>query len=273
MLYNDDGTVKAFNPARQLISFDPARPGAAISVGNLDAAKYATYQIPGLNNNVTESMNALMDTSRTRYEEQADIAGANPGVDASRIAVVGWLGAEPAVNAGVWSDAAAEKMGTALKTDVAGFQAVRNSLGSSALTTVVGHSYGSLAAMEGANRGLAADNLVLVGDIGAPKEVKSVGDLKLNEGGTVYRGSYNGDSIAWVGAGIGWQRPATTGAGFGAVTFGTDGEGSAYPTKTHEGITGGKDNIYGYFDRGTESGLNQARISLGLRDQLTNVKR
>jgi len=97
-------------------------------------------------------------------------------------------------------------------------------------------------------------------------------------GGTVYRGSYDRDHVAEVGHGLVWQRKSTEDPGFGAVTFGTDGttapDGTVeHPTKTHDGQTGGTDGIYGYFDRNTESSSNQAKIALGLSDQLTNVKR
>ncbi len=137
---------------------------------------------------------------------------------------------------------------------------------------------GSLGAMEAAKTELPVDNLALVGDVGAPDNVTSVNDLHLNPGGTVYRGTYDWDHVAEVGHGLGWQRKSTDDSGFGAVTFGTDGTTGSdgaieHPTKTHDGQTGGTDGIYGYFDRRTESSKNQARIALGLVDQLTNAKR
>ncbi len=179
---------------------------------------------------------------------------------------------------GVFSNDQAKVVGPALRNDVKGLNAVHQILDNTAMTTAVGHSMGSLGAMEAAKTELPVDNLVLVGDVGAPDNVTSVNDLHLNPGGTVYRGTYDWDHIAEVGHGLGWQRKSTEDPGFGAVTFGTDGttapDGTVEnPTKTHDGQTGGKDGVYGYFDRGTESSSNQAKIALGLSDQLTNVKR
>ncbi|WOH20574.1 hypothetical protein IRJ34_09720 [Paenarthrobacter sp. GOM3] len=131
--------------------------------------------------------------------------------------------------------------------------------------------------MEAAKTELPVDNLVLVGDVGAPDNVTSVNDLQLNPGGTVYRGTHDWDHAAEVGHGLSWQRKSTEDPGFGALNFGTDGTtgpdgATGLPTKTPSGQTGGNDGIYGYFDKSTESSYNQAKIALGLTDQLTNAK-
>jgi hypothetical protein len=289
-LYNADGTKKVADAddgssIYQIVSFIPyglkqgsdTGYGASISVGDLDAAQNVTYQVPGLNTIIGHDITAKTLQATDQRLDQRTLAFRS-GINPNRIAVVAWMGVEPARELGVFSNDQAKVVGAALDKDLTGFNAVHQNLGNTARTTVVGHSYGSLGAMEAAKSKLPVDNLVLVGDIGTPDNVISVNDLHLNPGGTVYRGTYNEDTTAGVGHGIGWYRKYTTDSGFGAVTFGTDGatapDGTIeHPTKTHGGQTGGKDGIYGYFDRNTESTNNQAKIALGLNDQLTNVKR
>ncbi|WP_369746495.1 alpha/beta hydrolase [Paenarthrobacter sp. AMU7] len=288
-LYDSEGRPKT-NPQdpsdiRQLISFAPfglgtgseTGFGASISVGDLDAAKHVTYQLPGLDTTIGKDVASKTKQAKDQRLDQRALASRN-GIDPDRIAVVAWIGVEPAQGLGVFSNDQAKVVGPALRNDVTGFNAVHQNLENTARTTAVGHSMGSLGAMEAAKTELPVDNLVLVGDVGAPDNVTSVNDLHLNPGGTVYRGTYDWDHIAEVGHGLGWQRRSTEDPGFGAVTFGTNGttapDGTVEnPTKTHDGQTGGKDGVYGYFDRGTESSSNQAKIALGLSDQLTNVKR
>ncbi|MCR1162554.1 alpha/beta hydrolase family protein [Paenarthrobacter sp. UW852] len=289
-LYDNDGKEKVGDTDDkssifQLVSFVPLDRGrgsdtgygASISVGDLDAAKHLTYQLPGLDTTVRKDMAAKALQAADQRLDQRRFASRN-GIDPDRIAVVAWIGVEPAQGMGVFSNDQAKVVGPALRNDVKGLNAVHQILDNTAMTTAVGHSMGSLGAMEAAKTELPIDNLVLVGDVGAPDNVTSVNDLHLNPGGTVYRGTYDWDHIAEVGHGLGWQRKSTEDPGFGAVTFGTDGttapDGTVEnPTKTHDGQTGGKDGVYGYFDRGTESSSNQAKIALGLSDQLTNVKR
>lgn len=289
-LYNTDGTKKVADADDessdfQLVSFIPfglnqgsdTGYGASISVGDLDAATNATYQVPGLNTIIGHDMTSKTEQAKDQRLDQRELAVPN-GIDPDRVAVVAWIGVEPARELGVFSNDQAKVVGAALSKDLTGFNAVHQNLGDAAMTTTVGHSMGSLGAMEAAKAGLPVDNLVLVGDIGAPDNVTSVTDFHLNPGGTVYRGSYNVDYTAGIGHGVGWYRKYTTDPEFGAVTFGTDGatapDGTIeYPTNTHGGQTEGENGIYGYFDRGTESSKNQAKVSLGLDDQLTNAKR
>ncbi|WP_369744480.1 alpha/beta hydrolase [Paenarthrobacter sp. AMU7] len=288
-LYDSQGRPKT-NPQdpsdiRQLISFAPFSLGtgsetgfgASISVGDLDAAKHVTYQLPGLDTTIGKDMASKTKQANDQRLDQRKLAGSN-GLDKNRIAVVAWIGVEPAQGLGVFSNDQAKVVGPALRNYATGVNAVHQNLDNAAMTTAVGHSMGSLGAMEAAKTELPVDNLVLVGDVGAPDNVTSVNDLHLNPGGTVYRGTYDWDHVAEVGHGLGWQRKSTADPGFGAVTFGTDGitgpDGATeLPTKTHDGQTGGKDGIYGYFDRRTQSSYNQARIALGLNDQLTNATR
>ncbi|WP_157731657.1 alpha/beta hydrolase [Arthrobacter sp. YN] len=258
--------------ARAVVGF-----GASISVGDLDAAKHVSFQIPGLDTTVGKDMASKTMQANDQRVEQRDIARLY-GIDRVRLAVVAWIGVEPAQGMGVFSNDHAKVVGAALGNYVTGANAVHQDLDNTAMTTAIGHSMGSLGAMEAAKTELPVDNLVLVGDVGAPDNVTSVNDLHLNPGGTVYRGTYDWDHVAEVGHGLGWQRKSTADPGFGAVTFGTDGttgsDGAVeHPTETHDGQTGGKDGIYGYFDRRTQSSYNQARIALGLNDQLTNATR
>ncbi|WP_458106905.1 alpha/beta hydrolase family protein [Arthrobacter sp. R3-55] len=289
-LYDSQGNEKVVNTDDkssifQLVSFVPFDRGqgsetgfgASISVGDLDAAKHISYQLPGLDTTIGKDMASKTKQANDQRVEQRDIARLY-GIDRDRLAVVAWIGVEPAQGMGVFSNDQAKVVGPALRNYVTGVNAVHQNLDHAAMTTAVGHSMGSLGAMEAAKIELPVDNLVLVGDVGAPDNVTSVNDLHLNPGGTVYRGTYDWDHVAEVGHGLGWQRKSTADPGFGAVTFGTDGTtgpngATGLPTKTHGGQTGGKDGIYGYFDKSTESSFNQARIALGLNDQLTNAKR
>lgn len=271
VLYNSDGSPKRFSPVRQLISYDAEAPGAAISVGDLDAAKYTTYQVPGLNTTLAGSMNAITTVAEDQYYEQLDIARTRAEItDPSRIAVVAWLGKETPWMPGVYDGINADQGGQILSQDLAGLKAVQGSLGNEdALRNVTALSYGSVTLMEAAKDGLAANSVTMLGDIGAPPGVDSVQDFAIDGGvgAGVYRGSFSGDTVAPWGA---FFRKPTSGPGFGAVTFGVDGTDGSYPTNMHGYQSQETDQgTYGYSDRLTQSSMNQARISLRLTDQLT----
>jgi pimeloyl-ACP methyl ester carboxylesterase len=172
--------------------------GASISVGDLDAAKHVSYQLPGLDTTVGKDLASKTKQANDQRLDQRKLAGSH-GLDKNRIAVVAWIGVEPAQGMGVFSNDQAKVVGPALRNYVTGVNAVHQNLDNAAMTTAVGHSMGSLGAMEAAKTELPVDNLVLVGDVGTPDNVTSVNDLHLNPGGTVYRGTYDWDHVAEVG--------------------------------------------------------------------------
>ncbi|NQD90736.1 hypothetical protein HP499_23415, partial [Paenarthrobacter sp. CM16] len=223
-LYDSEGKEKTdrLDPSavRQLISFVPyglkqgsdTGYGASISVGDLGAAKHISYQIPGLDTTIGHDMSSKTKQAYDQRTEQRDLAVPN-GIDPARLAVVAWIGVEPAKDLGVFSNDQAKVVGAALRNDVTGVNAVHQNLDNTAMTTAVGHSMGSLGLMEAAKAELPVDNLVLVGDVGAPDNVTSVNNLHLNPGGTVYRGTYTVDYTSVIGHGAGWYRKYTTDPG------------------------------------------------------------
>lgn len=196
-LYDSQGNEKVVDTDDtssifQLVSFVPFGRGqgsetgfgASISVGDLDAAKHVTYQLPGLDTTINKDMASKALQAADQRLDQRTLASRN-GIDPDRIAVVAWIDVEPAQGLGVFSNDQAKVVGPALRNDVTGFNAVHQNLDNTAMTTAVGHSMGSLGVMEAAKTELPVSNLVLVGDVGAPDNVTSVNDLHLNPGGTV----------------------------------------------------------------------------------------
>ncbi|TVU61202.1 hypothetical protein FQP90_14370 [Paenarthrobacter nitroguajacolicus] len=290
------GVKSAMEPGRsgiekQLISLNLDQPGAAISVGDLDAAKVTTYQVPGVDTKVATSMPDLVRAADGQYGEQyriAELSSTTAG-NPPRLAVVGWLAFEPAPAAGVFDDGNARTGGSFLSKDINTLAAVQNSLGNTASNNISALSYGTLTAQAAAVEGVAVDSVNLNADIGVLKGVAGVQDFHLNPGADVYQTKFTVDNISEIGnasrqriqgfhtqtfqAPPGGPSFTVPIPGYGATQLGADGTGttgeaSALPTENHGWLQA--EGKLGYASVGTESSLNQANVSLGLTDRLTN---
>ncbi|ASN20166.1 alpha/beta hydrolase [Arthrobacter sp. YN] len=282
MTYNGQWKTE---PPRQLISFNPAIPGAAISFGDLDAAKYTTYQIPGLFSNVAKGMNDRNDVAQAQYREQRYLLAGSP--DHNRVAVVNWMAFEPpSKSEDITSDSNAVSGAGFLSKDINALKAVQASLGNTARNNIDAISYGAITTFEAAHKdGLPVDSITTHGSIGTPYDVDSVRDLKLSPGSEVYQTVFSADDRVLGGravrslvaqAGNGpptiWPREQHSNASqtlAGATTIGSDGQDTLAPTTKHGALKGDGD-ANGYSDLGTESSVNQAKISLGRTGTLTN---
>ncbi len=111
------------------------------------------------------------------------------------VAVVSWLGYDPPddVLAGIDRGAAhAGAMG--LATEVHRLRAE----GADRII-VVGHSYGGLVSARAASRGMAADEVVLLGAPGLGAGLSEVADLHLSPGADLWTATERNDPVAWIG--------------------------------------------------------------------------
>lgn len=109
-------------------------------MGDLDAAKHVSFQIPGLDTTVGKDMASKAKPANDQRVEQRDIARLN-GIDRDRLAVVAWIGVEPAQGLGVFSNDQAKVVGAALGNYVTGVNAVHQDLDNTAMTTAIGHPW------------------------------------------------------------------------------------------------------------------------------------
>ncbi len=291
------GVKSALEPGRsgtgkQLISLNLEQPGAAISVGDLDAAKVTTYQVPGVDTTVATSMPDLAAAADDQYRQQNRIAQLNStgaGMP-PRLAVVGWVAFEPAPATGVFDDGNARTGGSFLSKDINTLAAVQDSLGNTASNNISGLSYGTLTAQAAAVEGVAVDSVNLNADIGVLQGVGGVQDFHLNPGADVYQTKFTVDNVSEIGnmnreriqgfhtqtfqAPQGGPSFTVPIPGYGATQLGADGTGttegqeSALPTENHGWLQA--EGKLGYASLGTEASINQANVSLGLTDKLTN---
>lgn len=277
---------------KQLISLNLDQPGAAISVGDLDAAKVTTYQVPGVDTTVSKSMFDLTIAADVQYSQQYQAAGDSVSRAGTppRLAVVGWVAFEPAPAAGVYDDGNAWTGGDFLSKDIKVLAAVQDSLGNTASNNVSALSYGTLTAQAAAMEGLAVDSINLNADIGVLPGVCGVQDFHLNPGAEVYQTKFTVDQVSELGnlgrhhiqdahvqtdqSPLGGPSFTVPVPGFGATQLGADGtaatetEMARLPTENHGWLE--SDGKRGYASLNTESSVNQAYASLGLTAKLTN---
>lgn len=286
----DDDIVEALEAVRdtleagtdavpyQLISYEAATtetflgferttvpPLAAISLGDLDAADYATYLVPGMNSELSGIGGLVSAGDNLRAEQGFQMREQGLSGDT---AVVAWMGYEtPGFHNVTFMDRAKEG-GTRLEQALLGYDARLGASGGESILNVSAHSYGSTTAGE-ALRGMpdgVVDNLITVGSAGLSDGIDGAGGLAADD---VY--AIMGDEhVAGLGRNLsGRQDPRD--ADFGAINISSEAEGSGstgyHPTTEHDMTTGGGDEWYGYYDPRTTSVRNQALITLGLGDE------
>jgi hypothetical protein len=256
----------------RLLLFDPTGDGRVAEVfGDLAEAEHVGVVVPGITNDIT---NFGPPGGGGFRENGADLYRSAAALDGS-VATIAWLGYDTPDGADALADNAADASHGDLVRFIDGLVAEGDRH-----ITVIGHSYGSLVTGMAAGDGIAADEVVFVGSPGT--SLDHAGDANLPPGGEVWAGLASWDLI---GAGVSvapddlWEASLslpgryiwdvlTTGdlaaedlwhgrnpahESFGAVEFTTDG------------ATGHSQ----YFDPGTESLENLARIVAGLTPQVT----
>lgn len=199
------------NPPRYLISLDDSVDGpplAAIAVGDLDSALYATYFVPGMNSSVLEADDYLRGVTRIQQASEDSAA-------------VLWLGYESPGPVETVSTARAEAGAVQLGRALEGYDSFRDTVGLPSELTVLAHSYGSTTAaiaLSGANYGVSS--FVMIGSAGVPSTI-GLDDLHV-----LPERVYASEAMADVMAGKGqfWSgRVNPASVDWGAQLFGSNG--------------------------------------------------
>ena len=236
---------------RTLMSLDVAGQGrAAIVLGDLRTADYVTYMVPGMFFTIEGQMVYWSDAAQRMGEEQRAWL-AHYGDTTSTVATIAWIGYHTPNLTNVGSMENALEGRDSLAQAVQGLQALR--LGDEPYVSIIGHSYGSTAALMAlTDYDFEIDALAVVGSPGSAAQ--SVDELHVKNG-NVYVGEAEWDPVP-TSAFFGSEPGA---ADYGATVFGT---------------AGGLDPITGkellrsfghieYFSPDTESLRNLALITIG----------
>ena len=242
-------------PQRSLLSVDASGSGkAAIVLGNLQTADYVTYMVPGMFFTVDGQMGDWTGDAADLYAQQKKwlkrLSAVDPDDAGKSVAVVAWMGYQTPDLTNIGSLDLAYKGRDELARAIEGLQTLRAA--DEPYTTIVGHSYGSTAALMALTEyNFSVDALVLVGTPGSAAQ--SVNALHVR------------NKNVFVGAAAWDPVPAS-------AYFGSDPSSPSYGAKVL-GVGGGIDPITGkqlggsighngYFDEGSESIRNMALIGI-----------
>ena len=257
---------------RQLLLFDPTGDGRVAEVfGDLGSADHVGVIVPGITNDIANFGPPDADGFR---DHGADLYNATLNLDDS-VATIAWLGYDTPDGA----DAILQNAASAGHDDLVRFIDGLVADGDRHIT-VIGHSYGSLVTGMAAGDGIAADEVVFVGSPGT--SLDHAGDANLPPGGEVWAGLASWDLIG-AGVSLGadtvfewslsipgryiWDVIATGDPAVEDLWHGTNPAHESFGAVefTTDGATGHSQ----YFDPGTESLDNLARIVAGLTPQVT----
>jgi hypothetical protein len=173
------------SPGRQMLDWEPVDDGRAIEVfGDLATARHIAVVVPGI-------MNTIENFDDQLGRNAKDLWVGTSAFD-RRTAVVAWLGYDTPELLNAVSKGRAIEYEAELRSFVA-------SLPRDAHVTVVAHSYGTVLAAESAARGLAADDLVLLGSPGT--RLDHAADADLEPDAQVFAGVSDTD---WIVGRSGW---------------------------------------------------------------------
>jgi hypothetical protein len=243
------------DPARTLVSLDTAFPGrAAIAAGDLATADYVSYMVPGMFFTIDGQVGDWADTATDLYREQTawlrHFAATDRSAGDKTVATVAWIGYETPHLLTVGSLDLAYEGADYLTQDVQALQTIRD--GEEPFVSVIGHSYGSTAAMIALQRRtFAIDAFAVVGSPGSAAQ--SVSDLDVR-GGNMFVGEAAWDPV--VNTAFYGSDPGS--ASYGAHPMGVDG---GVDPITHRSLSASYGHN-GYFDPGSESLRNLALISI-----------
>ncbi|ATE57693.1 alpha/beta hydrolase [Actinosynnema pretiosum] len=238
----------------RVMAYDPYGPrgdgGMAIAFGNPDTAKNLAVAVPGTG--------STLDSFSVN---QAANLRAEMGADGN--ATIQWLGYDaPGWAIGeVDNPAQAREGGLNLVADVDGYRAAAEAAGNKQHLTVIGHSYGSTTVGYAGMNGLKADDIAFVGSPGVG--ASNVNQLSVGPG-HVYAGATEHDPVV-QGTSSTWFTEDGSSTGpydkdFGARVFGTSESGNLIDAHVQ------------YYDRGSESVQNLARIANGDGGSVTSQK-
>jgi len=258
-----DGLGPARVPPLFLISLDNSAPGvplAAISVGDLDTAQFATFFVPGMSSSVLSSDDYLRGATRMQLIDE-------------RSAVVVWLDYDSPEALEVPFNARAEAGADRLSRTLDGYNAYREAANLPSQLNLVAHSYGTTTiSIALADKEHHVDTVTFLGSAGIPNDI-SVNDLHVDPE-KVFVTDAEEDHLSDFGRFIsGRQDPEKT--GWGATLFGSDG--STLPNgnwvdaaEEHNAVGGNeKDDARKYLGEGSESLYNVRRIITGKYDLVT----
>ncbi len=231
------------DPTRQFLLFDNTGDGRVAEViGDLVNASNVAFVIPGITNTL-DNFDANVATHGQRLHDEASLRAPH-----SPTAVVAWLGYDAPGIPDAILRAKAEVGGTALHDFVDGLL-----LEEPVVTTVVGHSYGSLVAGKALRSGLEVDNVAVIGSPGMG--VEAVEELGLPEGTGFFAAGAPMDGIAWSQ----WHGADPRDPRFGGTPFETGSAASGVYPLGHSR----------YYEQGSESLRNLALIVTGQRHIVT----
>jgi hypothetical protein len=262
-LVSPSSTSAAPSQARHLLSLDPSGVGrAAVVIGDLSTADYVSYLVPGMFFTVDGQMVDWSVIAQDLNTEQTSwvslLSKTDPSMVGKKVATVAWLGYQTPGITGITSLGLADEGADKLGSSIEGLQAART--GNEPFVTIVGHSYGSTAAMiELAKGGLDVDALVLIGSPGSATQ--SASELSVRND-NVYVGEAAWDPVV---------NTAFYGSDPGSPAFGAhkmDVSGGVDPI-THKQLAPAIGHL-GYFDAGTAAMRNIALISLNRDSLVTN---
>ena len=245
--------------SRTLMSLDVNGQGkAAIVLGDLRTADYVTFMVPGMFFTIEGQMGYWTDAAARLGDEQRSWLALLGEHSNETVATVAWIGYQTPNLTNVGSIENALEGRDLLAGAVEGLQSLRGA--DQPYITVIGHSYGSTAALMALTEyDFEVDALAVVGSPGSP--ARSVDELHVR-GGNVYVGEAPWDPVpdsAFFGSDPG-------AASYGAHVFGA--VGTTDPL-THEVLTGSFGHIE-YFSPGTESLRNLALIGIGEGELVTD---
>lgn len=231
---------------RRVLAYDTGGDGRVVEVlGDLASADHVAVVVPGSGHNLANYWTSTSGAA-PRVDGVRLLAEMRRQAGEARVAVVVWLGYD--------TPEALDLVAARSDRAVAGADdlvRLTRLLPPATTVTLIGHSYGSVV-LGYAARAARADNLVLIASPGA--DVGSVADMHTRAQVWAARGPR--DPIGLVPSirigGLGHGADPTSGA-FGATTFAT-------------GEISGHDH---YFQPGSESLANLARIALGRSDQVS----
>lgn len=247
---------------KSLLSFDATGSGrASIVIGNLATADYVTYLVPGMFFSVNTALNTwtniAVDLNKEQNQWVSTLAAADPSMAGKTVATVAWIGYQTPGITGIASLNLADQGASQIGRAVDGMQAARS--GSEPFVTVIGHSYGSTAAMiELANGDMHVDALALIGSPGSAAQTASDLSVKHNN---IYVGEAAWDPV--VNSAFYGSDPGS--GAFGATKMSVAG---GVDPITHKALTASAGHL-GYFEPGSESMRNLALIGLGHGELVT----
>lgn len=245
-------------------------PLAQVAVGDLDAAEFVSFIVPGMNTTVGKDIESYANTAGQLRMEQAQVSGRS--ID--KIAVIAWLGYHPPLSdpllqaPEVLSDERARTGAASLAGDILSLRASRDYGGDLHDVSVIGHSYGTDVSTLALRR-VGADHLVLLGSAGVSDQIRSTADLHV-PAGQVFASQGMQDEWAPVGQGLSFRTDPTN-ATFGAHTFWSEKTtigGIRLDGITNHGPTGEAASGPSYLDPGTSSFRYTAMASMGLGEDI-----